>query len=70
MTAMRRFSVRVGITTCAVRRGRTSPDDHGATSVEYALMVSLIALVLIASVIVFGQNTIQLFHVPDSAFHL
>ena len=41
--------------------------DRGATSVEYALMVSLIAVVIIASVTLFGQNMIQLFQVPASA---
>jgi Flp pilus assembly pilin Flp len=38
--------------------------------VEYALMISLIALVIIASVTLFGQNAINLFNVPSSAFHL
>jgi Flp pilus assembly pilin Flp len=35
--------------------------------VEYALMVSLIAVVIIAAVTLFGQNMIQLFQVPASA---
>jgi len=50
-------------------RGRFGPTrtDRGATSVEYALMVSLIAVVIIASVTLFGQNVIQLFQVPASA---
>ena len=42
--------------------------DRGATAVEYALMVSLIALVIVASVTLFGQNMIQLFQVPASVF--
>jgi len=41
--------------------------DRGATSVEYALMVSLIAVVIIGSVTAFGINVIDLFHVPSSA---
>ncbi|GAA2739312.1 hypothetical protein GCM10009867_34850 [Pedococcus aerophilus] len=41
--------------------------DHGATSAEYALMVTLIAIVIIGAVTLFGQNTIQLFHVPAGA---
>jgi len=41
--------------------------DRGATSVEYALMASLIAVVIIASVTLFGQNVVQLFQVPASA---
>lgn len=41
--------------------------DRGATAVEYALMVSLIAVVIIAAVTLFGQNIIHLFNVPSSA---
>jgi Flp pilus assembly pilin Flp len=37
--------------------------------VEYALMVGLIAVVIVASVTLFGQNTIGLFNVPSSAFN-
>lgn len=50
-------------------RGRPgcSRGDRGATSVEYALMVSLIAVVIIGSVTAFGVNVIELFHVPSSA---
>jgi len=40
---------------------------RGATSVEYALMVSLIAVVIIGAVTLFGQNLIALFDVPASA---
>ena len=52
-------------------RGRpgTRQGDHGATAVEYALMVSLIALVIVASVFVFGGNVINLFAVPTSVFN-
>ena len=42
--------------------------DHGATAVEYALMVGLIALVIVAAVTVFGQNVITLYNVPSSVF--
>ncbi len=42
--------------------------DHGATAVEYALMVSMIAVVIIAAVTLFGKNLIELFKVPSSAF--
>jgi Flp pilus assembly pilin Flp len=41
--------------------------DRGATSIEYALMAGLIAVVIVASVTLFGQNMIQLFQVPSSA---
>ena len=45
-------------------RGR---GDHGATAVEYAIMVSFIAVVIVSSVALFGQNIIHLFQVPSSA---
>ncbi len=32
-------------------------DEEGATAVEYALMVALIAVVIIAAVTVLGRNT-------------
>lgn len=50
-------------------RGRlgSGRGDHGATSVEYAIMVSLIAVVIVSAVALFGQNMIQLFGVPSSA---
>ena len=41
--------------------------DRGATAVEYAIMVSLIAVVIVSAVALFGQNMIQLFQVPSSA---
>lgn len=60
------------LSACSVRGGRGRPgisrDDRGATAVEYAIMVSLIAIVIVASVTLFGQNMIQLFQVPASAF--
>jgi pilus assembly protein Flp/PilA len=54
---------------CRRIRGRlgSSQDDRGATATEYALMVSLIAVVIIASVTLFGQNIIPLFNVPANA---
>lgn len=42
--------------------------DHGATALEYALMVGLIAVVIVASVTLFGVNVSGLFNVPASAF--
>lgn len=42
--------------SCARGRfGLCARDDRGATAVEYGLMVSLIALVIIGSVTAFGQ---------------
>jgi Flp pilus assembly pilin Flp len=43
--------------------------DHGATAAEYALVASLIALVIVTSVTLFGQNVITLFAVPTSVFN-
>ena len=43
--------------------------DRGATAVEYALMVGLIALVIVVSVTLFGTNVITLFNVPSSVFN-
>ncbi|NYG07701.1 Flp pilus assembly pilin Flp [Phycicoccus badiiscoriae] len=51
-------------------RGRpgTRRGDHGATAVEYALMVGMIALVIVAAVTLFGRNVSTLFLVPASVF--
>lgn len=38
--------------------------DVGATSVEYALMASLIAGVIFGSVSLFGQAVVNLFDIP------
>ena len=42
--------------------GSLGREDDGATAVEYALMVSLIALVIIAAVTAFGLSVSGLFH--------
>ena len=42
---------------------------HGATSVEYALVAGLIAVVIVAAVTLFGRNVITLFNVPTSVFN-
>ena len=44
-----------------LRRG-----DDGATAVEYGLMVSLIAVVIVVSVLAFGHNVSDLYNVPSS----
>jgi Flp pilus assembly pilin Flp len=41
-------------------------DDRGATAVEYALMVGLIALVIVASVTAFGLSVKGLFELVTS----
>jgi Flp pilus assembly pilin Flp len=43
------------------RRGLYARDDRGATAVEYALMVSLIAVVIIIGVMAFGLSVRGLF---------
>ena len=45
------------------RHGLYARDDRGATAVEYALMVSLIAVVIIAGVKAFGGSVNGLFQV-------
>ena len=64
-----RVGSRILGTSARGSRGRLGLNrvDRGATSVEYALMVSLITVVIIASVTLFGQNVVQLFQVPASA---
>jgi pilus assembly protein Flp/PilA len=49
------------------RRGRRR-GDQGATATEYALVAGLIAVVIVVSVTLFGQNVSGLFNVPASAF--
>ncbi len=43
------------------RLRRLPGSDRGATAVEYALMLTFIALVIIAAVIVLGTNLSQFF---------
>ncbi len=45
----------------AAVRTRIVRDDEGATAVEYGLIVGLIAVVIIAAVILLGQNLDGLF---------
>ena len=47
-------------------RGRN--DEDGATSVEYALMVGLIALVIVGGVTLFGISVSDLFTIPAGTF--
>ena len=68
--ALHRPQASAGLLNRVRLRGRPAWSDRGATSVEYALMVGLIAVVIVVSVALFGQNTIGLFNVPTSAFHL
>ena len=46
----------------------TEHDERGATAVEYGLMVTLIAVVIVGAVALFGTNLIALFSVPASVF--
>jgi len=44
--------------------------DSGATAVEYAIMVSLIALVIVVAVAAFGKSVSGLFNlIPPTLFH-
>ena len=49
------------MTTSLTRRFRSSAEE-GATAVEYALMVMLIALVIIAAVTLLGTNLSTFFN--------
>jgi pilus assembly protein Flp/PilA len=40
----------------ALARRRTLPDDEGATAVEYALLIGLIAVIIISSVTLLRGN--------------
>jgi pilus assembly protein Flp/PilA len=63
-SAAARFSG-AGRSITAAFRGRVQLRlDHGATAVEYGLMVALIAIVIIGGVTIFGQNVSRLFIVP------
>jgi pilus assembly protein Flp/PilA len=54
-----------------LRLGFNARKDCGATAVEYALMVSLIAVVIIGGVTVFGSSVKGLFQliVATAPFH-
>lgn len=43
-------------------------DERGATAVEYGLMVTLIAVVIVGAVALFGNNLVALFSVPAGVF--
>lgn len=42
--------------------------EHGATAVEYALMVAMIAIVIIGGVTMFGIGVGDLFRIPAGVF--
>ena len=44
------------------------PDEHGATATEYALMVGLIAMVIVAAVRLFGVAVGDLFSLQPGTF--
>jgi len=43
---------------------RSPRDDRGATAVEYGLMVTLIAVVIVSAVATFGTSVSELFEIP------
>lgn len=45
-----------------------SRDEHGATAVEYALMLALIAVVIVGAVTVLGQQTTVPFEDASAGF--
>ena len=47
---------------------RARDREHGATAVEYALMVGLIAVVIVGAVTIFGQGVDALFFIPAGVF--
>lgn len=51
----------------ALRTVFTDRDDKGATAVEYGLMVSLIAVVIIAAVTLLGNNLAAIFNTVAAA---
>jgi pilus assembly protein Flp/PilA len=50
------------VTLQAFVAGRLDRDDKGATAVEYGLMVSLIAVVIITAVATMGTNLNSMFN--------
>jgi len=42
-------------------------DDRGATAVEYALLIALIAAVIFGAVLLLGQSVLGLFTAPITA---
>jgi Flp pilus assembly pilin Flp len=68
---VRGWGMHAWISASELTRGRpgTRRDDHGATAVEYGLMVSLIAVVIVISVSAFGHNVSDLYRVPASIFN-
>ena len=47
---------------------RARISEHGATAVEYALMVGLIAIVIVGAVTLFGTAVSDLFYIPAGVF--
>ena len=43
-------------------------DEEGATSVEYSIMVMLIAIVIVATVVIVGEKTNNIFSAVALAF--
>ena len=51
------------------QRLRSDRNDHGATAVEYGLMVGLIAAVIVVAVTAFGIAVNGLFFIPAGVFN-
>ena len=62
---VQRWSGRRATTAGSLRARRR---EHGATAVEYGLMVGLIAVVIVGAVTLFGQGVSALFFIPAGVF--
>ena len=51
----------------AARASRRPPPEHGATSVEYGLLIGLIAAATVIAVMLFGGSVAGLFADTESA---
>jgi pilus assembly protein Flp/PilA len=48
-------------------RVRSDREDRGATAVEYGLLVALVAAVIVAAVVLFGNKIVDIFNVTTNA---
>jgi pilus assembly protein Flp/PilA len=50
-------------------RAQVARQDEGATAVEYALMIGLVAVVIVFAVTALGENLLDLFASAAAAFN-
>jgi pilus assembly protein Flp/PilA len=58
----------MSIRTAVCRMLRAVSADRGATAVEYALIASLIAVVIVLAVLLLGSNLLDLFDTSASSY--